>query len=274
MVTSDVAANDAIAEAGTAQNVTDGPLDAAILVLPGVLIVAHPGNGRGIERRKTFGMTPRAIQRADERDEFGILCEAVLILTAGEAIHVLARGHPAGMNPIEGHGQFSQPAGEKRVAAIELPAVHAPVEHLLLETVPPFHGFGIRVVYEPALALPPFDRGGRQVAVGPRRVVKVLGLGRLRVLAMAVHHASHPEHHAIALILQAAKKFLRLGVTVLVHLEIVVAPAPRAINQDGAHREIVLRVPSSNSFTKAALLTSSSQSQHSSAHGGVSGTRP
>ena len=82
MVTGDVAADDAIAQSRAAEDVADGALEAARFRFPSVLVVTDPGDGRGVERREAFGMTPRAIQRADERDEFGILFEAVAVFAA------------------------------------------------------------------------------------------------------------------------------------------------------------------------------------------------
>ncbi len=133
MVAGHVAANDTIADPSAAQDIADGSFDAPVLVVPGVPVVANPSHRRGIKRRETFGMTPRLIERADQRNEFGILREAVLVFTASEVIHVLSSGHPAGISAIERHGKFSNTARKERVAAIELPSVHAPVEHLLLE---------------------------------------------------------------------------------------------------------------------------------------------
>ena len=189
-------------------------------------------------------MTPGAIQRPDQGDELWVLGQAKLILVAGVMVHVLARGHPTRMHAVERDGELPKLAGEERVAAVELPAIHAPVKHLLLEAMPPLHGVGVGVVNEPALAFPPAPlvAVAGQVALGSRLVKEVLRLLDLGVLAETVHHAGHPENHTVALVLQAAEELLRLRVVVFVHLEVVVAPAPRDVDEEGAHRKVVLRI--------------------------------
>src|SRR5260221_14322872 len=97
-------------------------------------------------------------------------------LVASIMIHVLAGRHPTRMCPVEGNDQLSELSREKRVAPIKFPAVGAPVQYLVLQTMPPFHCFGIVVVNDPALALPPFHliAPPREIPPGPRKFVEIV----------------------------------------------------------------------------------------------------
>src|ERR1017187_9426957 len=159
-------------------------------------------------------------------------------------VHVLPGGHPSRVSAVEGHGDSPDLAGEKRVTAIQFPAVNAPIHDLLLEALPPSHGVGVAVINKAALALPPapLEAVARQVSLGTSFLVELRRVGDPRILAVTVNHAGHPENDAVTLTLQAMEVPLRLRIADLIHLEIVVAVAPRAINQDGAHGQIVFGV--------------------------------
>ena len=81
-----------------------------------------------------------------------------------------------------------------------------------------------------------------EIPFGLRFIVEFLGARDFCILAEAVHHWRHPEDDSIALIVQFAEKFLRFGITIFVHLEIVVAPTPGAIYENGAHWQIIFRI--------------------------------
>ena len=159
-------------------------------------------------------------------------------------IHVLPGGHRSRIGAAIRHEDTPGLAGEEGIAPIQFPTVAAPIHHLLLEPRPPLHRLGVAVINEAALALPPFPLVAiaRQVTVRPRLFVKRLRVLDPRVFAGTVHHTGHPQDDAVAPVLEAAEELLRLRVALLIHLEVVVAVAPRAINQDGAHRQIVLGI--------------------------------
>src|SRR5206468_11411017 len=66
--------------------------------------------------------------------------------------------------------QLAEFSREERVAAIQFPAISAPVQHLVLQPVPPFHCFGIVVINKPAFSFPPFHliAAPREIAPRPR----------------------------------------------------------------------------------------------------------
>src|ERR1035441_8503631 len=100
------------------------------------------------------------------------------------------------MSAVKRHGELPELAGEKRVAAIQLPAVGAPIHDLFLEALPPAHGVRVAVIDETAGALPPVPlvAVARQVPFGTRFLIELPRVGDPNVLAAAIHHAGHPQH--------------------------------------------------------------------------------
>src|ERR1019366_2401071 len=112
----------------------------------------------------------------------------MLVFVAGVMIHVLPSRHPARVNAVEGHRDLPDSAGEECVAAIQFPTVDAPIQDLLLEALPPAHGFGTAVIDEAAFALPPTPRVAVacQVSLGARLLVELRRLLYPGVLAVTV----------------------------------------------------------------------------------------
>jgi len=138
-----------------------------------------------------------------QNEKYRIATQAMLVFIAGVAIHILPSGHPAVTDPIEWDGEFPKRTGEKRVAAVEFPAIHSPVQNLLLQPVPPLHRLGIAVVNETAASLPPAQwlSVANQVAVGWCLLEEFRRVLKRCILVVAVHHAGHPKDDAIALFL-------------------------------------------------------------------------
>src|SRR5262245_44615639 len=115
------------------------------------------------------------------------------------------------MGLIERQGDLAESPRKQTVAAIKLPAVHAPIEDLLLQPVPPGHRFWIGIIDEAASPFPPLQLviASREIAFLACLSEKVRGLAPARIFVVAVDHARHPQHDAIALILEPAKKPLR-----------------------------------------------------------------
>src|ERR1039458_769670 len=118
----------------------------------------------------------------------------MLVLIAGVMVHVLACRHPARVSAVEGHGDSADFAGEERVAAIQFPAVNAPIQDLLLEAMPPLHGVAVAIVDKAGFALPPAPlvAVARQNPFGTRLTEESKRGGDSGVLAVAVDHAGHP----------------------------------------------------------------------------------
>ncbi|MFM1942834.1 MAG: hypothetical protein RI897_1816 [Verrucomicrobiota bacterium] len=82
-----------------------GVLAQGFFRLPGMGAVTDPGDGGGVERGEAFRVGDGGIDGADERDEVGVLGEAVLVFVAGIEVHVAAGGHPALMGLLVGDGE-------------------------------------------------------------------------------------------------------------------------------------------------------------------------
>ncbi|MFM1942835.1 MAG: hypothetical protein RI897_1817 [Verrucomicrobiota bacterium] len=110
---------------------------------------------------------------------------------------------------------------------------------MLLHGVPPVEGLGVGVIEEGAVAFPPFELEpvACEVAVGASDFEPVGVGGDGGVFIGGIDHAGHPEHDAVALVLEAGEE--RFGVAVGIELEIVVAGAPWAIDEDGAGGDVV-----------------------------------
>src|ERR1035441_4176295 len=146
----------------------------------------------------------------------------MLVIVAGVMVHVLACRHPSRVSAVEGHGDSPDFAGEERVAAIQFPAVNAPIQDFLLEAMPPSHGVGVAVINKAALALPPAPLVAvvRQVSLGTSFLIELRRVGDPRILAVTVNHAGYPDNDAVTLTLQAMEVPLRLRIADLIHLEI------------------------------------------------------
>lgn len=202
--------------------------------------VADPGDGGGVEWGEAFGVGDGGIDGADERDEVGVLGEAVLVFLAGIEVHVAAGGHQALMGLLVGDGEaFKESGGEEGVGSVEFPAVDAEVEGLLLHGVPPVEGLWVGVIEEGAVAFPPFELEPvaceEALFAGGFEPVGVGGDGG--VLIGGIDHAGHPEHDAVALVLERGEEVF--GVAVGIELEIVVTGAPGAIDEDGTDGEVM-----------------------------------
>ena len=244
MITRHVTSDDTIAEPSTLEDVCESRFNPPVLRTPGVAVVSHPGHRGGVQRCKALGMAPQMIHRTDQDREFRIVCESVPIFVPRVMIHVLAGGQPAGICPVEKGGDFPESAGEKGVAAIQLPTVHAPIQHLLLHAVPPLLCIGIGIVDEASRTLPPAPlvASSSEITFGPGIFIEIPGFGDAGILAPTVNHASHPEDHPVSLVLKVAEERSRLGIPFLIHFKVVVTQAPRTVDKDGPDGEVIFGI--------------------------------
>lgn len=181
------------------------------------------------------------VDGAGQDDELGIPGEPVTVFLAGIQIHVGAGAQPTGVRALAGEESRTR---EQGVGAIEFPAVDAPVEDLLLQSVPPLESLGVRVVDEGPGPLPPTDlapsTGEESPVSGVLREIGGITDGRIAV--PRIDHGGHPEDHAIAVGLELTEETGRVGITTGVDAEVVVALAPRAIEKEGPDRKVMGRV--------------------------------
>ena len=206
--------------------------------------VADPGHRRGIQRRVSFRMMERpvaVVDRARHHHELRVPLQSMPVLLARIQVHVATGRHRAGVGPLVGE---IPGAGKQGVRAVEFPAVDAPAKHLPLHPVPPGDGLRIGIVEEAPGALPPTLLPAVSRKISMRRGVRMecRGVADRRVGVPRVHHAGHPQHHPVAVGLEPAEESLGIRVPRGVHGEVVVARAPRAVDEEGPHRDVVGRV--------------------------------
>ncbi len=259
VVTADIGADDGVAAFGAEQDIADSGLEAAaaegfegevflcggvlsegVFRLPGMGTITDPGDRGSVERGEAFGVGEGGVDGADERDEVRVLGEAVLVFVAGVEVHVAAGGHPSLICFLVGEGDcVKESGGEEGVSAVQFPSVDAEVEGGLLHGVPPGERLGVGVIEEGAVAFPPFElealAGEVAVRAGIFEPAGVCGDGG--ILVGRIDHAGHPEDDTVALVLEVGQEVL--GVAVGIELEIVVAGAPGAIDEDRADGDIV-----------------------------------
>ena len=190
-------------------------------------VVADPADRRVLgSREEATGEAVRAIVGPHHRDELGALARAVREEVGVIRLGVLLARDHAGVG-LDG-------GAEILLAEIELPAVDAHLEQVVLLAMPPADRFGIEEVDAGAEPLPPQRVGGvidEEAAPLAFLVVRrrtIVGVAAdLDVEPGAIHHLRGPQDDADALRVELVEHALEVRVPRLVDDERVVVRLPR-----------------------------------------------